>query len=104
MCDSLFSTNQLYTLINKHKLVQVTGLEPVRYKTHAPQACLSANSSIPAKYKLLFNNNSFSPKIQVSFIKYLTSIKENNKLEMQYLLVISLNIPNLKNVHSKDFL
>ena len=27
------------------KLVRVTGLEPVRHATHAPQTCLSANSS-----------------------------------------------------------
>jgi len=40
MSDS-FSSMVNVTLINQYKLVQVTGLEPVRYKTHAPQACLA---------------------------------------------------------------
>ena len=36
-------------------LVRVTGLEPVRRKTHAPQTCLSAYSSTLA-FILLFVN------------------------------------------------
>ena len=30
-------------------MVRVTGLEPVRHATHAPQTCLSANSSTTAR-------------------------------------------------------
>ena len=36
--------------INPLLMVRVTGLEPVRRETHAPQTCLSAYSSTLAKY------------------------------------------------------
>ena len=34
-------------------MVRVTGLEPVRRETHAPQTCLSAYSSTAAKNELI---------------------------------------------------
>ena len=40
------------------KSVRVTGLEPVRHATHAPQTCLSANSSTLA-YIHLFSENMY---------------------------------------------
>ena len=37
---------RLYPILRiQSSLVRVTGLEPVRHSTHAPQTCLSANSS-----------------------------------------------------------
>jgi hypothetical protein len=35
-------------------MVRVTGLEPVRRETHAPQTCLSAYSSTLANIKFLY--------------------------------------------------
>ena len=37
--------NKLFLAVAVTHLVRVTGLEPVRRATHAPQTCLSANSS-----------------------------------------------------------
>ena len=37
-------------------LVRETGLEPVRHKTHAPQTCLSADSSTLATAKVIISN------------------------------------------------
>ena len=42
----------MYHFLNDN-LVRETGLEPVRHTTHAPQTCLSANSSTRATQREL---------------------------------------------------
>ena len=43
--DTYYNKNTVIFQNHRNNLVRVTGLEPVRRKTHAPQTCLSANSS-----------------------------------------------------------
>jgi hypothetical protein len=58
-------------------LVRVTGLEPVRRKTHAPQTCLSANSST------LANINFFDISCQ-RMILYQTINKKSSLLKKYF--------------------
>ena len=50
-------------------MVRVTGLEPVRRETHAPQTCLSAYSSMLALLKQLLYYNLLFPFCQPLFQK-----------------------------------
>ena len=50
-CKTKKQTNKK---VNLFFMVRVTGLEPVRRETHAPQTCLSAYSSTLANIKFLY--------------------------------------------------
>ena len=80
------------------------GLEPIRYKAHAPQTCLSASSSILAfdePYYII--NTTKNLVFEKNFIHYyckITIMFEKNKKLCYYNFALMTH--KKKNIHTKD--
>ncbi len=93
------------TFAGYKKMVRVTGLEPVRHATHAPQTCLSASSSTLAYH--CFLPHSLSALIIYHIQSHLSSVFLNFFISFDSAsraLYEHYKTPNLRRFHTPNLI